>query len=290
MVRQRAMKTLKWPGLFLAAVLGSLSLAFLLAVVVIYIRDSQPDNWDPGTAALEPRLAEKVSRAVNAANVCYKALGHGAGVHAEGNIICFFREIVHETSAAEFLANPIPQDGIVVVRSPGGTVDEAVTIAEALLAQRVTIVVAGKCISSCANYLFLAGAAKIVLANSWVIWHGGPTVLREDESDPTRLSTARQSQRLSDEFYQRVGVNRNLMYYCPDAGVDQLRIPPEVMDQPAWSYPADVLETRFGVKGIDYQWIKPGARFAVKEKGGEEDSCERVPDRYYRRGIIPSSN
>lgn len=253
------MTILKWIGIGVVA----LALGFGLLVLYIILFD---DYFDPGRANLDPGVAKEVTRALRAAAVCDRALQGKAGVHAAGDVICFFSPITRNQSAAQFLANPISDNGIVVLRSGGGDVEDALTMAEALLTKQVTVVVAGNCVSSCANYLFLAGIKKIVLANSWVVWHGGPAIRKEYDGPGMTFAAARKLDPLlnrSFEFYERLGVDTGLMYYTPKPGEEQLRIPSSI-PQPAWSYPPDVLEHRFGVKGIVYQWVQPGGRFAME--------------------------
>lgn len=48
----------------------------------------------------------------------------------------------------------------IVVDSGGGHTDEGIRIGHAIAAQNVKIVVVGECLSSCANYLFVAGHSR----------------------------------------------------------------------------------------------------------------------------------
>lgn len=62
-----------------------------------------------------------------------------------------------------------------LLNSVGGEVSAALEMAEAIERRGVRVVADGLCASSCANYLFAAGAERIVLPGSALLWHGGPT-------------------------------------------------------------------------------------------------------------------
>ena len=67
---------------------------------------------------------------------------------------------------------PRDQTPQVVVRSIGGEVDHGMGMGEAILDRRAVVHVFGFCASSCANYLFLAGAKRYVMPESVVFFHG----------------------------------------------------------------------------------------------------------------------
>lgn len=60
------------------------------------------------------------------------------------------------------------------VSSGGGLVSEAVKIGLDLMKNGVDVVVDGPCLSSCANYFFLAGKHKVIEQNGFVAFHGSP--------------------------------------------------------------------------------------------------------------------
>ncbi len=81
----------------------------------------------------------------------------------------------------------------------------------------------------------------------------------------------------SFEFYERVGVDAALMHHTPGHGIEQLRIP-SYLSRPAWSYPPEVLEHRFGVKGIIYQWVNPDVRFTTGSVADADHTPYGRPD------------
>ncbi|MGR4863694.1 hypothetical protein [Caulobacter sp. LARHSG274] len=67
------------------------------------------------------------------------------------------------------------QVGTIVVNSGGGDVIPALKMAARIRARNLRVAVDGACVSSCANYLFVAGRRQVVLTRSVVLWHGGVT-------------------------------------------------------------------------------------------------------------------
>lgn len=83
-----------------------------------------------------------------------------------------------------------PQTSIIQIDSEGGDTAEALNIAELMKARKIELVVDGVCLSSCANYLFVAAETRKILSGSVVGWHGGysnaKTVFKEDLVDVIR--------------------------------------------------------------------------------------------------------
>jgi ATP-dependent protease ClpP protease subunit len=73
---------------------------------------------------------------------------------------------------------------LLVIRSSGGPVDEALPIGRIVLQTRATVAVSGLCASSCANYIFGVARKRLLLPNSIVLFHGGvsPATIEEAAS------------------------------------------------------------------------------------------------------------
>jgi len=95
--------------------------------------------------------------------------GRKSAFMADGTA-CFIGPITRQ-SADEFLSLPIPDGAWLVVWSGGGDVASALDMAERILDRHLPVVVSRLCLSSCANYLFVAGAAKVVMPESVVHGH-----------------------------------------------------------------------------------------------------------------------
>jgi len=61
-----------------------------------------------------------------------------------------------------------------LIRSSGGDLDAGMEFGYFISERNMSVEVVDYCISSCANYVFLAGNPKILNTNSLVIFHGGP--------------------------------------------------------------------------------------------------------------------
>ena len=61
-----------------------------------------------------------------------------------------------------------------LVNSNGGSIYAGIDMAAFINQKRMTVEVADLCISSCANYIFLAGETKVLNKHSLVVFHGGP--------------------------------------------------------------------------------------------------------------------
>jgi hypothetical protein len=61
---------------------------------------------------------------------------------------------------------------ILMIRSGGGSIEVGMDFGEWVLARGLAVVVQDYCLSSCANYVFVAGHSKAVLRGGVVAWHG----------------------------------------------------------------------------------------------------------------------
>ena len=60
-----------------------------------------------------------------------------------------------------------------VISSPGGAVEYGIQLGEWIINNQLDVEVADYCMSSCANYVFLAGNKKILGKHSFIGFHGG---------------------------------------------------------------------------------------------------------------------
>ncbi|MFT5541612.1 MAG: hypothetical protein ACI97K_001072 [Glaciecola sp.] len=61
-----------------------------------------------------------------------------------------------------------------LVNSNGGSLHAGIEMGNFIHQKRMTVEVIDLCISSCANYIFLAGETKVLNKNALVVFHGGP--------------------------------------------------------------------------------------------------------------------
>lgn len=81
------------------------------------------------------------------------------------------------------------------ISSPGGSSEEGLRIGEYVQANNISVTVAGRCYSSCANYIFLASKNRSAVADSKIGLHGGyqsiyPRMLKLMKSLPKDLANS----------------------------------------------------------------------------------------------------
>ena len=92
---------------------------------------------------------------------------------AESPSMLRFEGYVEEPTAVEFFEKVTPSTRQIVITSGGGDAKTAMRIGEYIASHQIDIVVEGRCVSSCANYLFLAAKNKTVRPGAWLGFHGG---------------------------------------------------------------------------------------------------------------------
>lgn len=106
-----------------------------------------------------------------------------------------------------------------VIASPGGDVEAALDIAETVLNAKMDVEVQYLCASSCANYIFPAGARKLISPGAVVGWHGNVTHLAYlDRIDPGRSSEevrehVRHLSAREAAFFRRIGVDGYVCWF-----------------------------------------------------------------------------
>jgi hypothetical protein len=157
----------------------------------------------------------------------------------------------------------------IVVRSEGGVTKIALDIAEFILQKRLDIVVRDYCISSCANYLFVAGNNKVVEPKAVVAWHGGHSnsPFRLGNNTKEYLENRYDLYRREQLLYARVAVSIDLIVYSgwltvgtPTGRTRTVEVLGEKRELPItereftqWVPSADELR-RLGVANLTMQW------------------------------------
>lgn len=141
------------------------------------------------------------------------ACAAGTGIRVSGSVLCFTGDIDRDSAArAEAL---MADSGLTafVVNSDGGEVTAALRLARSLRARGLRLIVARRCISSCANFLFPAARTKAVAPNGLVVFHGGiaPGAFGGlfgggEERDLLARTTA---------FFREIGVDGSITYDPP---------------------------------------------------------------------------
>lgn len=137
----------------------------------------------------------------------------------------FYRGEISKGSRRHLLRYLNAATKTLVVTSEGGSPDEGMLMAEELRRRNIRLVVDKYCMSSCANYLFLAAPQKSVKPGSLVGFHGGPLGSLSEEKERQFERGALSSHSMHGEglqnhldklaireleFFSRIGVDREL--------------------------------------------------------------------------------
>jgi hypothetical protein len=184
-----------------------------------------------------------------------------------------------------------------VIDSGGGDIDAALDFARIVRAHGWDVVVKHRCLSACANYVFVAGARKTVLPNAWVGIHEARQIYRRPDGSLYSVSgnevdadffSKKQSEKDKDAVYARedaisalytsLHLGRSLFLEFDDyvtrrkrmLGAEDVNAYPPLPGCPRfrfWALNRQQLE-QIGVTGIDSFWY-PGneaERNAIHDK------------------------
>ena len=126
-------------------------------------------------------------------------LAQATEVWLSGDRILYRGLITEEANdvAARLLASRVPAPTVLLIESNGGNARAGIELGLWVFRQRLDVEVQTFCFSSCANYVFTAGARKRLWQHASLLWHGGP-------SQP--LTVAAQEQ-LLDATLQALGLD-----------------------------------------------------------------------------------
>ncbi|MGB2682598.1 MAG: hypothetical protein WBE39_14930 [Candidatus Competibacter sp.] len=127
---------------------------------------------------------------------------------------------ISESTAAEF-KRALGQSKIsrVLLASGGGSVEPAIAIASEIRDRKIDVEVVGNCFSSCANYVFPAGATKIISGLGVVAWHGNMSHLLHLHAsgvktlDSSKLAEVQRLAKLENEFFASIGLNQFICWF-----------------------------------------------------------------------------
>jgi hypothetical protein len=183
------------------------------------------------------------------------------------------------------------------ITSAGGYVEAGIALGRWVHRNRVEVVVADHCLSSCANYVFPAGARKVIRPGAVVAWHGSYRHLvetglwrgdvgyrmaarREGRATATRRARA-EAERLAaleDAFFRDIGVDP---FLCWVGKVAPHRVPDYFTMTVAHmarfgvtevEAPADYPGPGLSLPGTDLTVIRPTGGTAAALRGGTGDT------------------
>lgn len=222
----------------------------VVGVALTLLTRVMPDRERPyAMAAANPGTLE----AEHIASLCGAIWSPQAKIAAKDGVLCAFMPQIDSTGAREFVAllRTKPIQWVLIV-SYGGDVGSALDMADAISESGASLIINGPCLSSCANYIFLAAREKYVLSGGVVAWHGGIPDAASSESDPLAPLIAR-----SNAFFDRIGVDKRLFEQFPQelANSAPFHRAIDAKVAPFWTYPEADLEKRFMVTGIRAYWF-----------------------------------
>jgi hypothetical protein len=147
-------------------------------------------------------------------------------------VLCLDGEISRGQDVS--LARSLGQNGLFVVRSPGGDVGTIVALADFLQDQHATVVVYDYCLLACASYLLFASTETFVLKDSLVAWRYWsdplwcPIMATAKDEGPKRLKIAPCSgapSEYQDGFKRLQDINRE--FYVGRGATPLVEWPPQ---------------------------------------------------------------
>lgn len=143
--------------------------------------------WLPGAGADEVDF----SAYHRAAEFCRGNVKRPLAFDLDQRVLCYDGMLTTEVDIAQ--AKSLRSNGLFVVRSIGGDILIASTLADIVRHRNATVVVYDYCFSACASYLLLASHKTFVLRSTLVAWHYTvdprwcPSLVPGEEDDPKRL-------------------------------------------------------------------------------------------------------
>jgi hypothetical protein len=156
-----------------------------------------------------------------------------ATIRVEGDSMSYAGAITPEAVArAREALSRAPQVHELAIDSVGGDVEAGMNLGELVLERGLDVRVPEVCVSSCANYVFLAGVRKTIAPGALVLWHGSliqkglgrdidMAPLEKQAGRPltwlerwrihrTMASWLRRTKRRQARFYSRLGIDQRI--------------------------------------------------------------------------------
>ena len=165
-----------------------------------------------------------------AVEYCRGDVSKPMALSADQKILCFDGSIVAGINTT--MVAGLDENGLFVVRSPGGDATTAIAISDLLRSRRATTIVYDYCLSACANFFFVAAFQTYVLKGSLVAWHnrrsgfpdctvaemprdGGPKNIRRapcDDTPPEYQAGQKKFLSLQRRFYSERTIDQKFEY------------------------------------------------------------------------------
>ncbi|MBR7783989.1 hypothetical protein [Undibacterium luofuense] len=130
----------------------------------------------------------------------------------EGQTIVF-KGLIDTASSEALIAAINEGTNRIVITSQGGSMEDALNIAEVMQKHKIVMEVKDYCISACANFLFIAASEKKLLPEAMLGIHGGAMNTRTDEFRKMKASK-------NEVFQQFVQLNERGRAFFDAVGFD----------------------------------------------------------------------
>lgn len=221
-----------------------------------------------GLAGTTGELSSPSSAAEESASAHVSISDDGTAIFVDGFI---------DRKTAEQVRDKL-KEGVVdslFIRSTGGEVEAGIELGEMVRDSKIDVIVKDYCISSCANYVFTAGASRVI--GGVVLWHG--SVEQKDVREcflcnrrvsslyggdmplatPERVSNWDALRRRQSLFFQSIGVDE----YITRAGQEPV-LRPGGFKSDSYTYDVATME-RFGLRDVK-----------APDAYGTQEWCEHV--------------
>lgn len=223
--------------------LHSMVFAFLSSITIL-------NGTVQANELLELRQARYAADSCQAMSRSLNPLVPQVAFSAEAKAICISGYIDWALASAverEISAGQRDIDHI-VVESDGGEVAPSIRISEKIEPLEATVVVRGRCASSCAQFLFVTPQRKVILKGGHVLFHGGP--IPEEKIMAMSIALGAREQLLREQwcfrkFYSDRNIDMRMLTQPPVEAQEALNRGALVM----WSWPSEKL-VEFGVSGV----------------------------------------
>ncbi len=182
-----------------------------------------------------------------------------------------------------------PEIDTLVITSTGGDVNYGIKLGNDVFDRKLNVVVRDYCMSSCANYIFLAGNKKSIEKNSIIAFHGTSLSIARDETikkftlksinDPIKIEELRNFlntrnlapyliENIIDDvkFYEKLKINRNILFdFSGKVSVDYHKYSVIYPYEDFGLWPSSKkLKQCYGVRNVDDQF-RPKNEFRLIE-------------------------
>lgn len=256
-------------------------IALLLSMLLIASCATDPRTSSPSRDVTRESTLDQPASADSALQV-----GPNIRIERHGNTVSYRGSLTEEGLAALRNIGNDSEVTAVLVESTGGEIVVGMDFGLWVADRNLDVVVDRACLSSCANYVFVAGRSKQILPGAIVAWHGSakqPGLLAQlDEIVAEQVAASgltpdererelKRAQR-ANVRYLTDAINKQDQFFYR-VGVDE--------------YVTRVGNEKYGVRGFFYLSVADMAVFGIENVSAPDDYSEMEPQSIARRVGYP---